>query len=109
MTQKAILEAAEEYAYANWAGGGFECASNDSFEAGAKYVINSAWHLEVDDNKVNDEEVLAETKFGWKVGKFTGIGTFHEYVGLTTLYGEEYAIHDIIRYAYIKDLILTDE
>lgn len=50
--KKRIEEEANDYAYKKWAGGGFECASNDSFTAGADFALSHQW--------ISVEEALPE-------------------------------------------------
>ena len=44
MNRKTIEKAADNYAHKEWPNGLYECASSDSFIAGAKWRINSVWH-----------------------------------------------------------------
>ena len=52
MNRETIEKAAKDYAYKTWAGGGFECASNDSFTAGADFALSHQW--------ISVEEALPE-------------------------------------------------
>lgn len=47
--KQTLEEAASDYAYKNWAGGGFECASNDSFIAGAEWQAKQSPWISVED------------------------------------------------------------
>ena len=44
MERDDIEKAADYFAYGNWAGGGFEVASSNSFIAGANWRIGCVWH-----------------------------------------------------------------
>lgn len=47
--KQTVEEAARDYAYKNWAGGGFECASNDSFISGADWQAKQSPWISVED------------------------------------------------------------
>ena len=84
-----------------------EVACENGFIAGAQYRINSVWHKPsaYGDELARDVEVIAKTKRGYRFGKF-GVSYFsHEYVCFISTSGLDYALSDVLEYAYLSDLL----
>ena len=81
-----------------------------AFEDGAKWRINSVWHKPsaYGEELKRDVEVIAKTKRGYRFGKFDVVGWFHEYIAFVSTSSLEYALSDVLEYAYLADL-LPDE
>lgn len=60
--KKRIEEEAEDYAYKEWAGGGFECASRASFNAGAEFALSHQWIRVEEALSAVDETVIVTTE-----------------------------------------------
>lgn len=77
------------------------------FEDGARWRIDSAWHKPSDNGTElkRDVEVIAKTKRGYSFGRFDVAGYFHEYVAFVSTSGLEYALSDVLGYAYLSDLL----
>lgn len=86
----------------------FECrAHRDGFIEGAQWRINSVWHKPsaYGDELERDVEVIAKTNRGYRFGKF-GVSYFsHEYICLLSISGLDYALSEVLEYAYLDDLI----
>ena len=52
-----------------------------------------------------DVEVIAKTKRGYRFGKFDVVGWFHEYIAFVSTSSLEYALSDVLEYAYLADLL----
>lgn len=102
MNRETIEKAAKDYAYKTWAGGGFECASEDSFIAGAEWRINSVWHKKHTVIPDAGRPALLELKdpdsgkIVYKMDSYSG----YEWRELT-----HYEIAGLIRFAYIDELL----
>lgn len=84
-----------------------EVACENGFIAGAQYRINSVWHKPsaYGDELARDVEVIAKTKRGYRFGKF-GVSYFsHEYVCFISTSGLDYALSNVLEYAYLSDLL----
>lgn len=92
------------------------CASKDEvltdfgtscFIEGAQWRINSVWHKPsaYGDELERDVEVIAKTKQGYRFGKFGVVGCFHEYIAFVSTSSLEYALSDVLEYAYLSDLL----
>lgn len=84
-----------------------EVACENGFIADAQYRINSVWHKPsaYGDELARDVEVIAKTKRGYRFGKF-GVSYFsHEYVCFISTSGLDYALSDVLEYAYLSDLL----
>lgn len=92
------------------------CASKDEvltdfgtscFIDGAQWRINSVWHKPsaYGEELTIDVEVIAKTKRGYRFGKFGVVGYSNEYVGFVSTSSLEYALSDVLEYAYLSDLI----
>jgi hypothetical protein len=97
MNRKDIEKVAFDYAYKEWAGGGFECASQDSFIAGAEWRINSVWH---DKSEIPDLSQDILIIFKNEICTIL-IGAVH------TL--SELKHYDYTNWAYVKDLLPIKE
>lgn len=106
MNRETIEKAAKDYAYKTWAGGGFECASEDSFIAGAEWRINSVWHDVQKELPSPDETVIVEYIIdGERDCAFTHRTESPKVI--TDKHGFCFYIQDaeIIRWAYVSDLL----
>lgn len=77
------------------------------FIAGAQWRVNSVWHKPsaYGEELKRDVEVIAKTKRGYRFGKF-GVSYFsHEYVCFISTSGLDYALSDVLEYAYLDDLL----
>lgn len=92
------------------------CASKDEvltdfgtscFIEGAQWRINSVWHKPsvYGEELTRDVEVLVKTKKGYRFGKFDVVGYSHEYIGFVSTSSLEYALSDVLEYAYLADLL----
>lgn len=88
-----------------------ECPYNpdakSGFMAGAQWRINSVWHKPspYGEELKRDVEVIAKTKRGYRFGKFGVVGYSNEYIGFVSTSSFEYALSDVLEYAYLSDLI----
>ena len=77
------------------------------FKQGAQWRINSVWHKPspYGEELKRDVEVIAKTKRGYRFGKF-GVSYFsHEYICFISTSGLDYALSDVLEYAYLDDLL----
>ena len=92
------------------------CASKDEvltdfgtscFIEGALWRINSVWHepSAYGEELKRDVEVIAKTKRGFRFGKFDVVGYSNEYIGFVSTSSLEYALSDVLEYAYLSDLL----
>lgn len=92
------------------------CASKDEvltdfgtscFIEGAQWRINSVWHKPsaYGDELARDIDVIAKTKRGYRFGKFDVSYFSHEYVCFISTSGLDYALSEVLEYAYLDDLI----
>ena len=79
----------------------------DAFEDGARWRIKSVWQKPsaYGEELRRDIEVIAKTKRGYRFGKFDVVGCFHEYMAFVSTSSLEYALSDVLEYAYLEDLI----
>lgn len=77
------------------------------FIAGAQWRINSVWHepSAYGEELKRDVEVIAKTKRGFRFGKFDVVGYSNEYIGFVSTSSLEYALSDVLEYAYLSDLL----
>lgn len=77
------------------------------FIAGAQWRVNSVWHKPsaYGEELKRDVEVIAKTKRGYRFGKFGVVGYSNEYVGFVSTSSFEYALSDVLEYAYLDDLL----
>ena len=78
-----------------------------AFMEGAQWRINSAWQKPsaYGDELERDVAVIAKTKRGYRFGKFDVVGYSNEYIGFVSTSCLEYALSDVLEYAYLDDLI----
>ena len=78
-----------------------------AYKAGAEWRINSVWHKPsaYGEELTRNVEVVAKTKRGYRFGKFNVVGYFNEYVAFVSTSSFEYALSDVLEYAYLDDLI----
>ena len=77
------------------------------FKDGARWRINEAWHKPsaYGEELTRDVEVIAKTKRGYRFGKFDVVGYSNEYIGFVSTSSLEYALSDVLEYAYLDDLL----
>lgn len=83
------------------------CSIAYMFMYGAQWRINSVWHKPsaYGEELTRDVEVIAKTKRGYRFGKFGVVGYSNEYVGFVSTSSLEYALSDVLEYAYLDDLL----
>lgn len=89
---------------------GLNDIESDVYEAfidGADWRINSVWHKPsaYGEELTRDVEVIAKTKRGYRFGKFEVLGCLHEYIAFVSPSSIEYALSDVLEYAYLDDLL----
>ena len=111
MTREQIEQAADVYAAKTsptYTNGDYDCiAIAEAFEHGAQWRINSVWHKPsaYGEELTKDVEVIAKTNRGYRSGKF-GVSYFsHEYICFISTSGLDYALSEVLEYAYLSDLI----
>ena len=105
LLKEAGFEANTSPTYTN---GDYDCiAIAEAFEHGAQWRINSVWHKPsaYGEELKRDVEVIAKTKRGYSFGKFGVVGYSNEYVGFVSTSRLEYALSDVLEYAYLDDLL----
>lgn len=108
MEREKINKAAEEFAERE-----YETSVVDrdylhkGFYHGARWRIDSAWHKPsaYGEELTRDVEVIAKTKRGYRFGKFDVVGYSNEYIGFVSTSSLEYALSDVLEYAYLDDLL----
>ncbi len=114
MEKEKIERAAKEYAKDKYGGENAKQwaiaqihAGRDGFIDGARWRINSVWHKPsaYGEELKRDVEVIAKTKRGYRFGKFDVVGWFHEYIAFVSTSSFEYALSDVLEYAYLADLL----
>ena len=114
MEKEKIERAAKEYAKDKYGGGNAKQwaiaqihAGRDGFIDGARWRIDSAWHKPsaYGEELTRDVEVIAKTKRGYRFGKFDVVGYSNEYIGFVSTSSLEYALSDVLEYAYLDDLL----
>ena len=105
--KKRIEEAAVEYAERIPQSDERREYSRGDFIAGSQWPINSVWQKPsaYGEELRRDIEVIAKTKRGFRFGKFDVVGCFHEYMAFVSTSGLEYALIDLLEYAYLSDLL----
>ena len=80
---------------------------NEGFIIGAQWRINSVWHKPSDygEELTRNVEVVAKTKRGYRFGEFDVVGYSNEYIGFVSTSSLEYALSDVLEYAYLSDLL----
>lgn len=111
MTNEDIERKCLEYSQAatpSYTNGTFDrYAIAQAFEDGAEWRINSVWHepSAYGEELKRDVEVIAKTKRGFRFGKFDVVGYSNEYIGFVSTSSLEYALSDVLEYAYLEDLL----
>jgi hypothetical protein len=113
MTREQIEKAAFQFAKDRWEYSGVQYAKVKvrgtvfGFKMGAQWRINSVWHKPsaYGEELKRDVEVIAKTKRGYRFGKFDVVGYSNEYIGFVSTSSLEYALSDVLEYAYLSDLI----
>lgn len=79
----------------------------EAFEHGAQWRINSVWHKPsaYGEELKRDVKVIAKTTRGYRFGKFDVVGYSNEYIGFVSTSRLEYALSDVLEYAYLDDLL----
>lgn len=77
------------------------------FKYGARWRIDAAWHnpSAYGEELKRDVEVIAKTKRGYRFGKFDVIGYSREYIAFVSTSSLDYALSDVLEYAYLDDLL----
>lgn len=85
----------------------FNSGYSRGFMSGAQWRVNSAWHepSAYGEELKRDVEVIAKTKRGFRFGKFDVVGYSNEYIGFVSTSSLEYALSDVLEYAYLSDLL----
>lgn len=78
-----------------------------AFMEGAQWRINSVWQKPSAYGKELKRgiEIIAKTKKGYRFGKFDVVGYLCEYVAFVSTSRLEYALSDVLEYAYLDDLL----
>lgn len=78
------------------------------FIDGANWRINSVWQKPsaYGEELTRNVNVIAKTTRGcYRFGKFDVVGYSREYIGFVSTSTLEYALSDILEYAYLEDLL----
>lgn len=77
------------------------------FMDGARWRIDVAWHKPsaYGEELTRGVEVIAKTKRGYRFGKFDVVGYSNEYIAFVSTSSLEYALFDVLEYAYLSDLL----
>ena len=114
MTREQIEKAANIEMLSNYADEEYPCGIKDiqsdfieAFSKGAQWRINSVWHKPsaYGEELTRNVEVVAKTKRGYRFGKFDVVGYSNEYIGFVSTSSLEYALSDVLEYAYLSDLL----
>ena len=107
MTREQIEKAAKEYADCIVQFDERKTYSREDFTAGAQWRINSVWHKPSDygEELTRNVKVVAKTKRGYRFGEFDVVGYSNEYIGFVSTSSLEYALSDVLEYAYLSDLL----
>lgn len=79
-----------------------------AFMDGAQWRVNSVWHKPsaYGEELTRNVAVVAKTKRGcYRFGKFDVVGYSNEYIGFVSTSSLEYALSDVLEYAYLDDLL----
>ncbi len=113
MTREQIEKAGRDYALDQLGIVGLpgRAEAMKAFISGAEWRINSVWHepSAYGEELKRDVEVIAKTKRGFRFGKFDVVGYSNEYIGLVSTSSLEYALSDVLEYAYLSDLLPRKE
>lgn len=101
------LKLIDEYPDVIWNNDRARDISKIAFSSGALWRINSVWHKPsaYGEELTRNVEVIAKTKRGYRFGKFDVVGYSHEYIGFVSTSSLEYALSDVLEYAYLADLL----
>ena len=114
MTREQIEKAANIEMLSHYADEEYPCGIKDiqsdfieAFSKGSQWRINSVWHKPSDygEELTRNVEVVAKTKRGYRFGKFDVVGYSNEYIGFVSTSSLEYALSDVLEYAYLEDLL----
>ena len=114
MEREIISDKAQDYVSRMYAENEYPTTNSDieldvetAFVDGAQWRINSVWHKPsaYGEEMKRDVEVIAKTKRGYRFGKFDVVGWFHEYIAFVSTSSLEYALSDVLEYAYLADLL----
>lgn len=108
MTKEQIEKAASDFAEREYEVNDIDKdALYKGFFHGANWRINSVWHKPsaYGDELTRNVEVIAKTKRGYRFGIFDILGCFHEYIAFVSTSNLEYALSDVLEYAYLADLL----
>ena len=114
MEREIISDKAQDYVSRMYAENEYPTTNSDieldvetAFVDGARWRINSVWHKPsaYGEELKRDVEVIAKTKRGYRFGKFDVVGWFHEYIAFVSTSSLEYALSDVLEYAYLADLL----
>lgn len=77
------------------------------FITGAQWRINSVWHKPsaYGEELTRNVNAIAKTTRGYRFGKFDVVGYSNEYIAFVSTSSLEYALSDILEYAYLEDLL----
>lgn len=114
MKREIISDMAQDYVSRVYAENEYPVGLNDiesdvreAFEDGARWRIKAIWHKPsaYGEELKRNVEVIAKTKRGYRFGKFDVVGWFHEYIAFVSTSSLEYALSDVLEYAYLADLL----
>lgn len=79
----------------------------DCFMDGARWRINSVWHKPsaYGNERKTCVDVIVKTDKGYRFGIFNAVGFYNEYLGFVSVSGIEYALSEVLEYAYLSDLL----
>lgn len=86
----------------------FNSGYSRGFREGAQWRINSVWQKPsaYGEELTRNVNVIAKTTRGcYRFGKFDVVGYSREYIGFVSTSRLEYALSDILEYAYLEDLL----
>lgn len=85
-----------------------ELACENGFIAGAEWRINSVWHKPsaYGEELMKNVKVIVKTKNNfYRFGKFDIVDYSKKYIGFVSTTSHEYALSEILEYAYLDDLL----
>ena len=109
MTREQIEKAGRDYALDQLGIVGLpgRAEAMKAFISGVQWRINSVWHKPsaYGEELTRNVEVVAKTKRGYRFGKFDVVGYSNEHIGFVSTSRLEYALSDVLEYAYLDDLL----
>lgn len=78
------------------------------FASGAKWRINSVWKKPSaygEELTINVNVIVKTTRGCYRFGRFDAVGYSREHIGFISTSCLEYALSDILEYAYLEDLL----